>query len=187
MTEDPERHLIERAPRDPDAFRSLYRAYFPRVYAYVAYRVGRAWDAEDVTTEVFIRVLRGLPQFEYRGQGAFAAWVFRIAYTEVCGFFRQQRDETTRFDELPDIRSDEPSPDQMLLLRERFARLRAHIAELSPRRQEIVTLRSFGGLRNQEIATILGLDERTVASHLSRALADLQRSYENELDKDNQP
>ena len=51
------------------------------------------------------------------------------------------------------------------------------IGSLSPRRQEIVTLKFFGDLRNTEIAQVLGLDERTVASHLCRGLADLHRLY----------
>jgi DNA-directed RNA polymerase specialized sigma24 family protein len=45
---------------------------------------------------------------------------------------------------------------------------------LSPRRQEVVTLRFYGGLRNREIARVLGLDERTVAAHLCRAIQDLE-------------
>jgi DNA-directed RNA polymerase specialized sigma24 family protein len=46
------------------------------------------------------------------------------------------------------------------------------------RRREIVALRYFGGLRNQEIAAVLGLGERTVAAHLSRALRDLHAAYQ---------
>jgi RNA polymerase sigma-70 factor, ECF subfamily len=51
---------------------------------------------------------------------------------------------------------------------------------LPPRRRDILLLKFFGGLRNQEIARMLNLDERTVASHLSRALDDLRRLYEPE-------
>ena len=49
-----------------------------------------------------------------------------------------------------------------------------------PRRREIVLLRFASGLRNQEIARVLNLDERTVASHLCRALEDLQQQYQRE-------
>jgi RNA polymerase sigma-70 factor (ECF subfamily) len=64
--------------------------------------------------------------------------------------------------------------------KETFAQLSGMIASLSPRRRDIVTLRFFGGLRNREIAAILNLDERSVASHLSRALDDLRRKYDTE-------
>jgi RNA polymerase sigma factor (sigma-70 family) len=64
-----------------------------------------------------------------------------------------------------------------LIRQERFDILRRMIDTLPPRRQEVITLRFFGGLRNQEIAAMLDLDERTVASHLARALSDLNRRY----------
>jgi RNA polymerase sigma factor (sigma-70 family) len=175
-----ERRLIEQARHEPEAFRELYRYYFARVYAYVAYRVGRAGDAEDLTAEIFLKIVESLSQFEYRGEGAFAAWVFRIAHNAISQFYRQQHSETVSLDDLPDIQSDDLAPDEIFLRKERFQRLRAHIAILSPRRQEIITLRFFGGLRNQEIAAVLKLDERTVAAHLCRAIEDLQRHYEAE-------
>ncbi|GAB4516640.1 MAG: sigma-70 family RNA polymerase sigma factor [Anaerolineae bacterium] len=166
-----------------EQFRQLYREFFPRVYAYVAYRVGRAADAEDVVSEVFLRVVAHWSRFTPRGEDeterahALVAWIFRIAYSQVNQFYRENRTETIALDDLPDIRSDAPSLDHQLLRKERFARLYAHIARLSPRRQEVITLKYFGGLRNQEIAAVMGLDERTVASHLSRALVDLERYY----------
>jgi DNA-directed RNA polymerase specialized sigma24 family protein len=64
---------------------------------------------------------------------------------------------------------------------EQFLNLRCLIGTLSPRRQEIITLKFFGGLRNREIALMLALDERTVASHLCRGLEDLHRKLANEV------
>ena len=61
--------------------------------------------------------------------------------------------------------------------KEKFKSLQQLISTLSPRRQEIITLKFFGGLRNKEIAQILRLDERTVASHLCRGLEDLHQRY----------
>jgi RNA polymerase sigma-70 factor (ECF subfamily) len=164
---------------DPAAFQALYHAYFPRVYAYVAYRVGRKEDAEDITAETFTRVVEGVGRFRYRGEGSFAAWVFRIARSQVSQFYRKHHAarEPVPLDAVPDLRSSAPSPDQVVVEREQFTRLREVIGTLSPRRQEIVTLKFFGGLGNQEIAAVLGLNERTIASHLCRALEDLKRIY----------
>ncbi len=178
---DNERALLQQIHTEPEAFRQLYRHYFPRVYAYVAYRVGRRQDAEDVVAEVFIKVVEGLKRFEYRGAGSFAAWLFRIAHNQVNQFYREQQvNQQISLDEIPDIPGDMLSPDQALVRRENFAHLFALITALPPRRQEIITLRFFAGLRNQEIAAVLNLDERTVASHLSRALDDLRSQYEPE-------
>lgn len=176
LTPDEERALLAQLERKPEAFRTLYRHYFPRVYAYVAYRVATKQDAEDLTSDIFLKVVESVGSFEHRGAGSFAAWVFRIAYTTIQQFYRVdgQRD-SLMLDDVVELRSAEPMPDEAFLLKEQVTALRAGIAMLSPRRQEIVTLRFFGGLRNQEIAAVLNLDERTVASHLSRALEDLQQ------------
>ena len=179
LTADEERRLIEQARCDPEAFRTLYRAYLPRVYGYVAYRVGRRQDAEDLVADVFVKVLEYLDRFEYRGEGSFAAWVFRIASNHVNAFYRRRgrRGEPIPLADLPEIPGDGPRPDEALIRQERFDSLRRMIDTLPPRRQEVITLRFFGGLRNQEIAAMLNLDERTVASHLARALSDLNRRY----------
>jgi RNA polymerase sigma-70 factor (ECF subfamily) len=180
-----EHALIARARRgDADAFRALYRRYFPRVYAYTAYRVGRAQDAEDITAEVFVKAVAGLARFEDRGAGAFGAWLFRIAHSQIALFYRQQRriNESIALDDLPDIQGGELPLEQAVQRKEQFARLRVLCLALAPRRREVLLLRFFGGLRNQEIAEVLGLDERTVASHLSRALDDLRRRYLPEKD-----
>lgn len=179
LSADEERDLIADTRQNPNAFRVLYRAYFPRVYGYVAYRVGRVQDAEDVTSAIFTKVIEALDTFEHRGEGSFAAWVFRIAHNEVQQFYRNAaHTQEIALDELPDIHGSSLQPDEAYIQQERFMRLRMMLRSLSQRRQEILTLRFLGGLRNQEIAKIIGLDERTVASHISRGLADLQTKYQ---------
>jgi RNA polymerase sigma-70 factor (ECF subfamily) len=178
---DQERQLLQAALHNPDAFRALYRHYFPRLYAYVAYRVGHAGEAEDLTADIFVKVVERLGTFEYRGVGSFAAWLFRIAHNHVSQFYRD-RAEYLSLDDVPDIAADDLAPDQAIARKERFIHLRTQLTALSPRRREIITLKFFGGLRNQEIAAILGLDERTVASHLCRGIDDLGRKLEAEPD-----
>lgn len=179
---EPEQLLINQARTDPAAFHELYQQYFPRVYGYVAYRVGRREDTEDIVSETFMKVVEGLAHFEYRGEGSFAAWLFRIAHNMVNSFYRRRpnRQEALPLDELPDVQSMGLPPDQALLQKEKFARLQYLISTLAPRRQEVITLKFYGGLKNNEIATILELDERTVASHLCRAIEDLQHKFSGE-------
>jgi len=179
MNHEREKELIESACLDLSAFKELYAHYFPKIYAYITYRVGRVQDAEDLVAGTFLKATERLGQFEWRGDGSFAAWLFRIAHDLVVDFYRRdgKTPESVSIDELPDIRSDAVLPDDAAMRKENFAFLQQLIGTLSPRRQEIITLRFFGGLRNKEIAAILGLDERTVASHLCRGLEDLHGKY----------
>ena len=178
-----ERALVEKARRDPAAFKALYDHYFPRVYAYVSYRVGRAQDVEDLVADTFLRVVEGLDEFRWRGEGSFAAWLFRIAHNLVSDFYRRGRgsEESVPLEELPELEASNLLPADAVLQKEKFAYLRRLIGTLPPRRQEVITLKFFGGLRNKEIAALLGLDERTVAAHLCRGLKDLHRQYVDEF------
>lgn len=177
-----EQQLIRDARSNPDAFRELYRHYFPRIYAYVAYRVGRAGETEDLVADIFVKVVESLDTFEYRGAGSFAAWIFRITHNHVSQFYRGRADLLS-IDEVSDIISDDLSPDQTIIRKEQFIHLRSLLQTLSPRRQEIIRLKFFGELRNQEIAAVLGLDERTIASHLCRGIEDLAQRYEAEISR----
>ena len=178
-----ERTLVEKARREPAAFQELYNHYFPKVYAYVNYRVGRVQDAEDLVAETFLRVVEEIGHFEWQYEGSFAAWLFRIAHNSISDFYRRSRrwGEPLSLEELPELQTSTLLPEDVVLQKEKFAHLRRLISTLSPRRQEVITLKFFGGLRNQEIAEVLGLDERTVASHLCRGLEDLHRKYVDEF------
>ena len=175
MTPEQEREYIRQARADPRAFVHLYDHYFPRIHAYVCYRVQDRQDAEDVIAEVFFKAIRGLRRFKWRNRNSFAAWLFRIAHNLVVDYYRQHRQVVQELD--PRERGLVGMPEEVVTQQETFRRMRALIGTLSPRRQEVITLRFFGGLRNKEIASILGLDERTVAAHLSRGLQDLRDRY----------
>ena len=180
MTPEQEREYIQQAQKDPRAFVHLYDHYFSRIHAYVCYRVHSQQDAEDVIADVFFKAIRGLRHFKWRHRNSFAAWLFRIAHNLIADYYRQHKQVELSL-ELNEATAEFTScaslPEEVLMQMETFRRTRALIATLSPRRQEVITLRFFGGLRNKEIADILEIDERTVATHLSRGLQDLRHRY----------
>ena len=182
LTPEQEQQLIEGAHASADGVRDLYRLFLPGVYAYVAYRVGRVHDAEDLTGETFLRVIEHLQSFQWRGAHSFSAWVFRIAHNVVQDFHRThgQVHMPLNADDLPLLHAHALQPEDDVLRKEQFAQLRRLIGTLSPRRQEVITLKFFSGLRNNEIADVLALDERTVAAHLCRGLEDLHRKFAQE-------
>lgn len=185
---DPQREklLLEKSRQDLTVFREIYVFYLPKVFAYLNYRVNRVQDAEDLTSGVFLKAVERLDRFQWRGPGSFAAWLFKIAHDLVVDHYRQSSSnpQIIRTEELPDTVLAAPLPPEQTLQNEEFAHLKSLIGQLSPRRQEIVTLKFFGGLRNAEIAEILGLDERTIASHLCRALKDLNQLYARDSSQD---
>jgi RNA polymerase sigma-70 factor (ECF subfamily) len=171
--------LVKRARHDPDAFKDLYRHYFPRLYTYVAYHIGRRQDIEDVVSETFLKALVGLDHFTVRGDWSFAAWLFRIAHNHIQDFYRRQQRGNTLvpLEHMADLPAATLSPDHAVLQQEMAVELHQLIGTLSPRGREVITLKFFGGLRNREIAETLEVDERTVGAYLSRSLRTLHRKY----------
>src|SRR6266581_809788 len=82
-SETEERLLIEAARQDRARFADIYDEYFEIVYAYIARRVHRRSEAEDVTAEVFRKALENLPRFMWTG-APFAAWLLRIASNTIA-------------------------------------------------------------------------------------------------------
>src|SRR5258708_23862066 len=73
---------------EAEAFGALYDRYVERVYRYVFYRVRNEAEAEDVTSDVFMRALRAMPKYEPRQ--AFLAWLYRIARNAIIDRGRPQ-------------------------------------------------------------------------------------------------
>ncbi len=178
-----EQMLIRRVQQEQDvaAFRALYRHYFPKVYAYVGYRAPTTEDAEDLVAETFLRVLEHIETFQWQGEGSFAAWLFRIARNLLSNYYRSQpQGRELDLDAIGELEGDVVQPADAFAQKQKMLLLRRLIDTLSPRRQEVIRLKFFGGLRNKEIASLLELDERTVASHLSRGLKDLHEQVERQ-------
>jgi RNA polymerase sigma-70 factor, ECF subfamily len=178
---DPNREhiLLAEARKDLNAFQEVYDHYFPKVYAYVSYRVGRVQDTEDLVSNIFLKVIERLAIFEWKGEGSFGAWLFRIAHDKVVDFYRSNQTDhrVVPLEELPELVGSTLLPGDQFMQKEKLAYFRQLVGTLPSRQQEIITLKFFGGLRNLEIATILGLDERTIASHLCRGLREMHRQY----------
>lgn len=174
-----ERQLLESARQDIAAFGSLYAHYLPRVYAYIAGRVGSKSATEDLVSETFLRVVEGLPKFEHRGGASFAGWLFRIAHNVVRDSHRKRDHaaDAMSLEAIAELPSGDILPEDATLRNERFQELRRLIDGLPRRRREVVALKFLGELRNAEIAEVLGLNEKTVASHLCRAYVDLHERY----------
>jgi RNA polymerase sigma-70 factor (ECF subfamily) len=86
-----ERLVVEARDGDPGAFARLFDEYHGAVYRYIASRVRRPVDAEDLTQTVFVKVLEALPRYESRGV-PFGGWLFRLARNTGIDHVRTRRE-----------------------------------------------------------------------------------------------
>lgn len=168
---------------DAEAFAALFDLYHVRLYRYIANRVQRPADAEDLTQAVFVKVLEALPRYEARGV-PFGGWLFRLARNVVIDFLRTRR-EHPGLDGAIDRPSALRGPDEEAVTRSDIEAMRAALAALTEEQREVVSLRFFAGLTTREVAIAMNRQEGTVRGLQFRAIAALRRTMG--LEPDRQP
>lgn len=161
--------IIKRAQKgDSEALTTLYKMYVERIYRYIFYRVTLETDAEDLTAEVFVKMVESLPSYKYTG-APFESWLYRIASARVIDFRR--RHKIRNHDELPETLSDErPSMEENLQERDEVKQLREALAQLTQEQQQILVLRFIERKSHSDVAAIIGKSESAVKSIQHRAL-----------------
>lgn len=165
---------------DVEAVGRLYDGLVEPIYRYVAMRLRRREDAEDVTQLVFERIVANLPRYRQNGK-PFGAWAFRIARNAVIDHQRRLRP----MEHLGAIA--EPSDGIMVEARclrdEEIRELRAAIRALTPDQQEALALRYGAGLSAEEAARVMGRQAGTVRGLTFRAIEALRRTFAREADR----
>jgi RNA polymerase sigma-70 factor, ECF subfamily len=169
------RDLVERAQLgDRSALEELYLIHFDRIYSYLHMTVGSRHDAEDLTTQTFVKMLESIGRFRWRSV-PFSAWLFRIAHNLAMDHFRARRRWQPE-EEVPEPAGvEEDSAEEQALASIGDASLLELIARLSPEQRQVLTLKFVFRFSNGEAAAILDKTEGAVKSLQHRALATLHR------------
>lgn len=178
------RELIERAGRYEDrALTRIYTLFSDRVFRFIYYRIQDRPRAEDLTNEVFVRLLESIERFRAGGDDpalALTGWIFTIARNMIIDDFRRQK-----------IRSAEPFPDgdedpadgtvdlELHLTR---ADLQAALAQLTEEQQTVLLLRFEEGFTSAQIARMMGKTEMAIKALQRRGLASMARLMERGQD-----
>jgi len=165
-TDAAERAWVDRIRAgDMDAFESLYRTYWQRLYTFAFRYVGSKEEAEDVAQEVFYRIWRGRERWV--PAGAVRGYLYlsvrnaardRLARAAVAQRWRLRQVGTTT-ETQPDVAAAELT-----------ASVEHALADLPPKRSAVCKLRLIDGLSYAQIADRLGISEKTVETQLARGL-----------------
>jgi RNA polymerase sigma-70 factor (ECF subfamily) len=156
------------------AFGQLYDRHVDAIYRYVYYRVRDDAEAEDLTSDVFMRALRAMPRYEPRQ--AFLAWLYRIARNAVIDRARRGNRQVSFEDALEHPMADQVlDPDEQILATSDNTTLRGALAQLTPLQQEVIVLRFLEGYSTHEIARLVGKREGTVRGIQFRAIGALRQ------------
>jgi RNA polymerase sigma-70 factor (ECF subfamily) len=172
------RALVDRAQQgDRAALEELYLIHFDRIYSYLHVSVGNRHDAEDLTTQTFLKMLESIGRFRWQA-APFSAWLFRIAHNLAMDHYRANRrwqpEEEVREPEADASTSAEAGALESIG-RKSMLEL---IDDLSGEQQQVLTLKFVFNFSNAEAATILGKTEGAIKSLQHRALVSLQKQLE---------
>lgn len=169
-----ERDIVDAARAgDESALAELYKLYFPRVYRYILARTGNPYDAEDLTEEVFLRVLDAIERFQWR-EAPFSAWLFRIAHNAVIS---QRRKDGARGRPSPlseALPVDSQGPEEMVANRLALNEVMKAAETLPDAQRRVIGFRFAAGLTVAETAQAMGKGEGNVKVIQHKAIAKLR-------------
>jgi RNA polymerase sigma-70 factor (ECF subfamily) len=168
-----ERLVQEARAGDAWAFGLLFDHYHLPVYRYIASRVHRPSDAEDLTQLVFVKALEALPRYEARGI-PFGGWLFRLARNAVIDHMRTRHDHLD-LEAATQQPGREAGPDEVTVARQELDEVAAAMAALTDEQRDAIALRFFAGLSAREAAHVMGKQEGTIRGLQFRAIAALRR------------
>lgn len=176
-----EKWLVSRAKTDKEAFLELYYNYYPKLFAFLLARTRNKELSEDVCQETFIKAIRALKNFQYKGH-SFGAWLFKIAGNELISQWRRDRhkvvsspDEMEKQMPLQDSIEDQFISQEIAQEdKEKLSRLLKAMEQLEKTEKELIIMKYFSGLDYKEIAVFYKKRPTTLAVELHRTLKKLK-------------
>lgn len=172
--------LLRRAQEDdPAAYDRLYNLYADKIFRYLYARLGQREVAEDLTADVFVRMLQTLPRFRVnreRPVASFSAWLYRIAANLLTDYRRRQSHRSHEdLDAQHRLADGRPDPYQYGLAADKRHILMTALGQLAEEQRVVVIQRFAEGYSVAEIAEAMGKSIGAVKALQHRAIENLRR------------
>lgn len=148
---------------DAASFGILYEHYYDKIYRYVSFKTGNALEAEDITAEVFVKMLESIHTFRWKGY-QFSSWLFRIAHNLVMDHFRRRgRRATVNLDDVsPTTVRYTPDLEHQIDINLSMESVQVALKDLTDLQREVISLRFAAGLSVAETARAVGKKDNAV-------------------------
>lgn len=171
--------LVQRAQAlEESALAELYSTYYPRIYNYAFLHLGDIQAAEDLASEVMLKLLESIRSYRFRGP-PFSAWVFRIARNKLIDLHRRRK-RRGEVDLTEPLLATLISPQTLAERALDRGQLQLALKYLTEEQRQVIVLKFIEGFDNASAARILGRSEGAVKSLQHRALNSLRRIMSGE-------
>lgn len=159
------------------SFAELYDEYFAKVNRYLRTRVSNYWDADDLTTAVFIKALEHFRSYDR--SRPFGSWIFRIAHNTYVDYVKKRKEIPIQHQKWMAAEEDETwQPEKTALNKEQSHRLKDLLERLTPDQRDVLMLRFFADLKMGQIAEVIGKSDSAIKMITKRALSRLKTWFE---------
>ena len=169
-------HLVYKAQAGEEyAFGQLYEYFYDRIFRYVMFKTGDRNEAEDITTEVFLRMLESIGSFKFQGY-PFSSWLFRIAHNLIVDYFRKKsRRKIVPLEEASTVAENSVVDfDNRIDAGRAAAEVYSAMDGLTDLQKEVLSLRFAAGLSVKETAEAVGKKENAVKALQHAAIKKLR-------------
>lgn len=161
---------------DIDQLRHLFHRHHARLYNYFVGMTDNRIASEDLTQEVFLRILRF--RHTFKGNGTFTSWMFRIARNVGMDYFRKNK-KTDSLDEVEqEVVSNDLNPLDESTKNQDVQMLRAALQRVSVHHREVLIMSRFEHMQIKEIAKVLNCPVNTIKVRIHRAIKELGAVYQ---------
>jgi RNA polymerase sigma-70 factor (ECF subfamily) len=169
-----EENLVRRAQQnDQVALAQIYEDNFDRIYRYIVIKIGDRTEAEDMTQQVFLNVLKSISSYKFRGM-PFTSWLYRIAHNQVVDYLRKKsrRNIVPLNESIPAFDGD---PEHITERKVAIEELAAAAGKLTAAQREVISLRFASELSVAEVARTMGKSEGAVKALQHSAIVALRK------------
>jgi RNA polymerase sigma-70 factor (ECF subfamily) len=181
------RQTVERAQAgDPEAYEALLDAYGRRLYGYFLRATGRHHQAEDLLSEMMLKLVRNLKSYDHRNR--FEPWLFRIAANMVRDGIRRRKSRPASVSLSAEdeegksmaarLASQQRDVDAGLQAAEASAEIQRALAKLDEETRQMILLRHFGEMSFKDIAATVDCPLGTALAKVHRGLKQLRELME---------
>jgi RNA polymerase sigma-70 factor, ECF subfamily len=173
-----ELQLVEEAKTNIQSFNRLYKHYLPQIFSFCMNRVISREVAEDITSDVFISAVEGIRKFNTSKGIRFGSWLYRVAHNKIVDHIRKNKKSFISLEDFGGEISEHTDLDKVIVVTEIQTKIALVLSQLNPRYQEIISLRFYSELSNDEIAGELGANTKQIALVMHRALESFKDKFE---------
>jgi RNA polymerase sigma factor (sigma-70 family) len=153
----------------------LFERYHVKLYNYFLRLTGHQGTSEDLTQEVFFRILKYRGTF--RQESKFTTWMYQIGRNVHIDYWRKYKEELPLSEQWEEKIDPANPPEQEAREEQDAAILHRALSQLPPAKKEVLVLSRFQGMKYREISQLLGCSLSAVKIQVHRAIKDLRKTY----------